>query len=215
LEKAKDWYSEKIIQTTLDNLKKNGFTTLYASTKEEATKKLLDLIPKEAKVGLGGSVTLREIGLVKALYERGSVLADHWRPGISKEESKQTRLNQLTSDVFLTSSNAITMDGKLLNIDGTGNRVGSMIFGPRRVIIVAGANKIVKDLDEALKRVRNVATPMNANRLKHKSPCALTGVCAEEQCETPERLCHIITILERRPSETDTTVLLVGERLGY
>ena len=215
MEKARDWHTEKTVQTVVLNLRKNGFTALYAPTKEEAVKKILDMIPKDAKVGLGGSVTLREIGLVKVLSERGNTLADHWRPGISKEEAKQARRSQLTSDIFLASTNAITMDGKLLNIDGSGNRVAAMIYGPPRVIVVAGVNKIVKDLDEAMKRVRNVATPMNANRLGSKPPCSLTGICTEDQCELPERLCHIITILERRPNETDTTVVLVGERLGY
>jgi len=212
---ARDWHIEKIVQVTLENLKKNGFTSTYVPSKEEAVKKVLDMIPKDAKVGLGGSVTLREIGLIKALNERGNTLADHWRPGISKEEARQARHNQLTSDVFLTSTNAVTADGKLLNIDGTGNRVAAMIFGPRKVIVVAGVNKIVKDLDEAMRRVRNVATPMNAKRLESKTPCYFTGVCAEDQCQLPERLCHIITILERRPNETETTVVLVGGRLGY
>ncbi len=215
MEKAREWHTEKTVQIIMANLKKNGFTSLYTPTKEEAVREILEMIPKDAKVGLGGSVTLREMGLVKALYERGNVLADHWRPGISKEESKQVRHNQLSSDIFLASTNAITMDGKLLNIDGSGNRVASMIYGPPKVIIVAGVNKIVKDLDEAMKRVRNVATPMNTNRLGSKTPCAQTGVCAEDQCELPGRICHIITILERKPSENETTVVLVGERLGY
>jgi len=90
-----------------------------------------------------------------------------------------------------------------------------MIFGPRKVIVVAGVNKIVKDVDEGLRRIRNVAAPMNAKRLGYKSPCGLTGACAEDRCEPPERLCHVITILERRPNETDMTVVLVSESLGY
>jgi L-lactate utilization protein LutB len=215
LAETRGWHIEKMVQVTLENLKKNGFASLYVPSKEEAVKKVLDLIPKNAKVGLGGSVTMREIGLVKALNERGNILADHWSPGISKEDARKARHNQLTSDIFLTSTNAVTMDGKLLNIDGTGNRVGAMIFGPRKVIIVAGVNKIVQDLDEAMKRVRNVATPMNAKRLESKTPCYFTGICVEDKCQLPERLCHIITILERRPNETDTTVMIVGERLGY
>ena len=102
-----------------------------------------------------------------------------------------------------------------MNADGTGNRVAAMIFGPKKVIIVAGVNKIVKDVDEGLKRIRNVASPMNAKRLGRKSPCGLTGICIEDQCETPERLCHIITILERKPNETEMDIVLVGETLGY
>jgi L-lactate utilization protein LutB len=212
---ARNWHTEKIVQATVENLKKNGFTALYVPTKGEAVKAILDMIPRNAKVGIGGSVTIREIGLDKALNERGNVLADHWRPGLSREQAKQARLEQLSSDVFLSSSNAVTTDGKLLNIDGSGNRVAAMIYGPPKVIIVAGINKVVKDLDGAMGRVRNIATPMNAKRLKVNSLCAQTGLCAEGECQLPERLCHIITILERRPNETDTTVVLVGEKLGY
>jgi L-lactate utilization protein LutB len=212
---ARDWYTGRMVKVTVDSLMKNGFTAFYVPSKEEALKKLLEIIPADAKVGVGGSVTIREIGLVKALEERGNPVADHWRSGLSKEELRGVRRSHLTSDVFLSSSNAVTMDGKLLNADGTGNRVAAMIFGPGKVIIVAGINKIVKNAEEGLTRIRNVASPMNANRLGYKSPCGLTGTCAEDQCEPPERLCHIITILERRPNETDTTVVLVGERLGY
>jgi len=212
---ARQWYTEKIVETTLKNLGRNGFVALSVPSRQEALKKVLEIVPIDAKVGVGGSVTIREIGLVEALVQRGNPVADHWRPGLSEEELKQIRRSQLTSDVFLSSSNAVTMDGKLLNADGTGNRVTSMIFGPRKVIIVAGVNKIVKDVDEGLRRIRNVAAPMNAKRLGCSSPCGLTGTCAEDQCERPERLCHIITILERRPNETDTSVVLVGETLGY
>ncbi len=208
-------YTEKIVQVTVGNLRKNGFAVFYVPSKQQALEKVLEMIPVAAKVGVGGSVTLREIGLVRALVDRGNPVADHWRSGLSREELKEARRAQLTSDVFLSSSNAVTMDGKLVNADGTGNRVTAMIFGPGKVIIVAGINKIVKDTDEGLRRIRNVASPMNAKRLGYKSPCGLTGTCAEDQCEPPERLCHIITILERKPDETDTTIVLVGERLGY
>jgi L-lactate utilization protein LutB len=211
----RNWHTDKIVQATVENLKKHGFTVLYVQTKEEAVKAIMDMIPRNAKVGIGGSVTIREIGLDKALNERGNVLADHWKPGLSRDQAKKARLEQLSSDVFLSSTNAVTTDGKLLNIDGTGNRVAAMIYGPPKVIIVAGINKVVKDLDEAMSRVRNIATSMNAKRLKVNSLCAQTGLCAEDECQLPERLCHIITILERRPNETDTTIVLVGEKLGY
>jgi L-lactate utilization protein LutB len=203
---ARHWYSEKVVEATLKNLNSSGFFASYVASKDEALRRVLGMIPADAKVGVGGSVTIREIGLVEALVQRGNSVADHWRSGLSEEQLKEVRRSQLTSDVFLSSSNAVTMDGKLLNADGTGNRVAAMIFGPRKVIIVAGVNKIVKDVDEGLRRIRNVAAPMNAKRLGYRSPCGLTGTCAEDRCERPERLCHIITILERRPNETDTSV---------
>jgi len=215
LVKARLWHSQKIVEIALNSLRKNGFTAYYVASKEEALKKTLEMIPSDAKIGIGGSVTIREIGLPKALRERGNLLADHWQPGLSKEEVIEVRRSQLTSDVFLSSSNAVTMDGKLLNADGTGNRVAAMIFGPPKVIIVTGINKIVKDAEEGLRRIRDVASPMNANRLGRNSPCGLEGTCVEDQCEPPERLCNIITILERRPDLTDITIILVGETLGY
>jgi hypothetical protein len=215
LSKARHWHSQKIVEVALENLRKNGFTAFYVPSKEEALKRTLEMIPCDTKVGIGGSVTIREIGLPKALKERGNPLADHWQPDLSKEEVNMVRRSQLTSDFFLSSSNAITMDGKLLNADGTGNRVAAMIFGPRKVIIVAGINKIVKDAEEGLRRIRDVASPMNANRLGLNSPCGREGTCVEEECEPPERLCNVVTILERRPDLTEITIMLVGETLGY
>jgi hypothetical protein len=215
MDKARLWYDDNIVQATLGNLKRNGFIACYAASREEASKMILGMVPVDARVGVGGSVTLREIGLLERLVGRGNPVIDHWRPGLSGAELKEMKRSQLYADVFLCSSNAVTMDGKLLNTDGTGNRVAAMIFGPRRVIVVAGVNKIVANVDEGLRRIRNVAAPMNAKRLGRKSPCGLTGVCAEDECEPPERLCHITTILERRPKETDFTVVLVGERVGY
>jgi len=212
---ARQWYGQKMCETTVDNLRKNGFDAFYVPTKEEAFKKALEMIPVTARIGLPGSITIREMGLAKALKERGNPVADHTEPNLTKEEVQKARISQLTSDVLLSSSNAVTMDGKLLNADGAGNRVAAMIFGPRKVIIVAGTNKIVKDAHEGLMRIRDVAAPMNSKRLGSKCPCGLTGTCDEDQCESPERQCNIITILERRPRLTDMTIILVGETLGY
>ena len=215
LSEAKKWFVETRCKLVIDSLQKNGFKAMYVASKGDALRELLDMIPAEATVGVGGSVTLREMGLIDALTKRGNSVADHWKPKLSREERNEVRRKQLSSDVFLSSSNAVTMDGKLVNIDGSGNRVASMIFGPRKVIVVAGVNKIVEDVIEGITRVRNIAAPMNARRLGMKSPCGVTGKCDEENCEIPERLCSIITILERRPSDTDFTVMLVGEELGY
>ena len=119
----------------------------------------------------------------------------------------------LTADVFVCSSNAITEDGKLYNVDGTGNRVAAMTFGPRKVVLACGINKIVKDVDEAERRVREWAAPMNARRLGLETPCAKTGLCSD--CSSPQRICNIRSLLVKRPLRTDFTVLLIGERLGF
>jgi L-lactate utilization protein LutB len=200
-----------MVQRTLTALQKNGFSVLFAPTKDEALQKVLSLIPSNANVGIGGSVTLREINLIEALNKRGNIVFEHW----SQPEEKISNImrKQLTSDVFVASSNAVTEDGKLVNIDKAGNRVAAMIFGPKRVILVIGINKIVKDIKEAIRRLRNVAAPMNAKRREDKTPCAITGICTD--CETPDRLCRVITIMEKKPSRTDITLILVGEELGF
>jgi L-lactate utilization protein LutB len=210
---VKNWYLEEKNKRTLASLEKNGFKTLYMATKREAADEVLKLIPKGVLVGVGGSMTVRELGLVEALIRRGNEVAQHWQAGLSEKGRMVARRRQLTSDVFLTSSNAITERGQLVNIDGAGNRVAAMIFGPKKVIVVAGANKIVKDLNEALERVRKVAAPMDARRLNLKTPCAVSGVCTD--CDAPDRICRVTTIMHRKPLKTDITVVLVGEELGY
>ena len=216
LAEAREWYTELRVNKTMSALRKNGFEALYVPTKEEAVSKILDLIPEKALVGLGGSVTLREMGLPDALRKRGNRVADHWEArarGASAEEELGTRRQHLNSDVFVTSSNAITETGELVNIDGGGQRVAAMIFGPRKVIVVAGINKIAEDADDGVKRARNVAAPINARRLNRKTPCAVSGRCVD--CDSAERVCNITTVIHRRPRDTNLTVILVGENLGY
>lgn len=211
MHEVKTWFAEQRIQRTFAALKKNGFQAFFVSTKDEALDKVLSLIPSNANVGIGGSVTLREIDLIKALTARRNMTLEHW---LQPEEDVATIMRkQLNSDVFVASSNAVTEDGKLINIDKAGNRVAAMIFGPKKVILVIGINKIVRDLEEGLGRARNVAAPMNARRRGDKTPCATTGMCTD--CEAPDRLCRVITIMEKNPSRTEITVILVGKELGF
>jgi len=213
---ARNWYEEWRINKTLESLKKGGFTTYFAKDRDGAVKRILKLVPQGSLIGLGGSVTLREMNLPKILEDRGNKVADHWEArekGASPEEILDIRRKHINSDVFITSSNAITEDGILVNIDGGGQRVAATIFGPKHVIIVVGINKIVRDLDEGIWRTKNVAAPINAKRLKKKTPCVETGKC--EECTSPERICNVTTIMHRKPSATDITVVMVGEKLGY
>lgn len=213
---ARGWHQQIILGNTLTVLRKNGFEAIYVPNIEDAVSKILDIVPSNALVGLGGSVTLREMGLPELLRGRGNQVADHQdarQKGASSEKIMNIRRLHLNSDVFITSTNAVTVTGHLINIDGGGQRVAAMIFGPKKVIVVAGINKIVRDDDEGLWRVRNIAAPMNAKRLNRKTPCAVTGVCSD--CESDERICNVTTIIHRRPSNTDTTIILVGEKLGY
>jgi L-lactate utilization protein LutB len=209
---SKQWHMETIIQRTLEALENNGFTVEYAANIVQATEVILNMIPTAALVGVGGSITVRELGLVQALHARGNPVAQHWGD-YSPDERMKIRRQQLTADVFLTSSNAITEKGQLVNVDGAGQRVAAMIFGPKKVIVVAGINKVVMDLNAAIDRINNVAAPINAKRLNRKTPCATTGICSD--CESTERICNIMTIIEKKPLLTDFTVVLVGEALGY
>ncbi len=216
LMEAREWHEKLSVENTLSALERNGFDVRFYPTAKEALAGVLELVPEGAKVGLGGSVTLREMGLVDALEARGVAVANHWkagREGASPEEVMEIRRAHLNSDVFITSTNAVTETGELVNIDGTGQRVAAMIFGPGRVVVVAGVNKITGDLEEGLWRASNVAAPMNARRLHPKTPCAETGECSD--CVAPGRICGITTIIHRRPSKTPFTVVLVGEKLGY
>jgi L-lactate utilization protein LutB len=213
MNEVRQWHTAKRVERTINALKENGFEAVYASTRTDALQEVLNRVPTDALVGVGGSITVRELGLIDALNHRGHQVAEHWSSDLAPDERMAIRRQQLTSDVFLTSSNAITESGHLVNVDGAGNRVAAMIFGPKKVIVVAGVNKIVKNLEEALDRVNNVAAPMNAKRLNRKTPCAVTGECTD--CRSPERICNITTIINRKPVRTDVTVLLVGEELGY
>lgn len=213
---ARDWYDRLIVDRTLEALRRNGFEAFYVPDREEAASWILELVPGDALVGLGGSVTLREMGIPEILKETGHRVADHWEArdrGALAGEILEVRRQQLNSDVFITSTNALTETGELVNIDGGGQRVAAMIFGPRKVVVVAGVNKIVRDLDEGLNRARNIAAPMNARRLDRKTPCAKTGACSD--CDSEERICNVTTIIHRRPRNTDITVIIVGEKLGY
>jgi L-lactate utilization protein LutB len=206
--------SSEIIQKTVECLEKNEMETIYFPTAREAREEVLKRIPLGATVGVGGSVTLRQMGLLEALEKRGHEVFNHWKEGLSKEDRQVVTRKQQRADFFVTSTNALTMDGKLVNVDATGNRVTSMIFGPGKVIVVTGVNKIVKNLNQAMARIKKDVAPQNCRRRKDPTPCAEDLVCHD--CDTPARLCRVTTIIERKPwGIKDFTVILVGEGLGY
>lgn len=209
--------SDNGLSRTKEALERNQFRVLVASSKKDAADKVLELIPLDAKVGVGGSMTIRELGLIEALTQRGNRVVHHWLPDIPVSDWLPFMTEAHNSDVFLCSSNAVTEDGKLVNIDSTGNRVASMIFGPKKVILVAGKNKIVKDVDEGLERLKRVAGPLNAKRHNlTELPCVATGLCTD--CNSPKRICRAITIMERAPNRvrrSNITVVLVAENLGF
>jgi hypothetical protein len=150
---------------------------------------------------------------VEHLNARGKTVFDHWQSHLSPQDTLAIRKSQLTCDCFFCSANAISLTGEIVNVDGAGNRTSAMAFGPCRVIIVAGMNKVADDLAGALQRVRQVAGPMRAKSLNMKTPCAETGICTD--CHSPQRICRITTILHRQPVLTPTSVVLINEALGF
>jgi len=207
------WHNETVGGAVVEALKKNGFEAEYCATGGDAAQRLLELIPEAASVGFGGSWTLKALGISEKLAARGNTILDHGAPGLTNEEKADIRRKQQICDVFLSGTNALTMDGKLVNMDGSGNRVAAMIFGPGKVIVVAGTNKIVKDTAAAEERIRMKAAPINNKRLGTPNPCSRTGVCMD--CQGPTRICNVLTIIGKRPLGTNFHVLIIGEELGF
>ncbi len=205
----------KTIKMVLDALKKKGFDPHFFETAEEAGRFIIEHIEPQETVGIGGSVTLRqELGIVEALRKRGNYVCDHYDAYEVPAQRLELQRKQMGTDVFLSSVNALTSEGVLVNLDGGGNRVAATCCGPKKVIIVAGTNKIVDSLDLAIQRTRHQAAVLNALRLKRKTPCVETGVCSD--CDSPERICAALLILLKKPNAIDRfTVVLINEEMGY
>jgi len=163
-------------------------------------------------VGIGGSVTIQSLGLRQNILEKGGTIIDH-SLGINKEDTFRLMREELTSDLYLCSTNAITLDGHLYNVDGAGNRIAAMTFGPHKVIIVVGINKIVIDEAAALQRIKLIAAPLNNKRLNLNNPCVVSGVCTE--CNSKSRICRAYSVIKRKPLRSDISIIIVGENLGY
>ena len=198
--------------TVIKNLERRNMEGYYFETVEEAVEKAMSMIKQEDTVGWGGSTTIDQTGIKKLLEEKNITVYDRDKETDPKEKVKMMK-KALTSDVFLTSANAITMDGELLNIDGNGNRVAAFCYGPDSVIVIAGMNKIVTDLDVALKKVRLDATVPNTFRTNSKTPCHFTGKCTE--CTMNDTLCGQILVTRFCKPQNKIKVILVGQSLGF
>jgi hypothetical protein len=196
-------------------LRARGFDGVFFPTAAEAVGHIVKLIPENSLVAFGGSMSVLQSGLLDELRSRPLRLLDRFRPGLSAEEQARMRAEAMHADYLIASSNAVTADGKLVNEDGVGNRVGGMILGPSKVVLLVGVNKIVLDVEEAIRRIKNVAAPANCLRLGHRTPCAETGFCDDARCVVPERICCQLTILEANRAPGRITVVLSGEPLGF
>lgn len=199
------------IVKTIAALEKNGFDAKYFETCDEALEELFSEISIKEGVGIGGSMTIVGMGIREKLKERGYAVFTHngeSDPLIKKEMLKKA----MTTEVYLTSSNAVTEDGKLINIDGTGNRLSSMLFGHERVIYICGKNKLAKDNSEAMVRIKTIACKKNAVRLNLNTPCRY-GECND--CSSKQRICNATLIMEKRMTTGRATVYIINEELGY
>ncbi len=209
LQKRNDLYGAHVAE----NLQKRGFAAEYCPDSEAALKRALELIPLDSSVGYGGSLTINDLGLKEALRTRGNSMFDR---DLAKnpQESTQIMHDALAADWFLMGSNAISEDGQLVNIDGNGNRVTALIYGPKNVLILCGINKVTKTLEDAYHRARNQAAPTNQTRFpSHNTPCTVTGGCAD--CNSPDCICNQIVITRRCNPQGRIRILLIGQALGF
>ena len=228
--RERGWLSETRAQVAIKNLRKNHINACYVPTRAEALSVIVSMVPDGSTVVRGDSITVDQIGVIPALIRRGQnrvvdpfEMDTRGRLKHKPEQAMNMYQKAFTADVFLAGSNAVTLDGKLVNTDGTGNRVAPMIFGPKKVILAAGVNKIVNDVEEARKRIRDICAPLDVKRyiLKHDQmeyadlPCAKTGICTD--CKHDLRFCCYTVIIEAVAitEHGRINVVIIGEELGY
>jgi len=205
-------YYKNLSNTVLKGFQKRFIEGYYCETAAEAKKLALSLVPTNSKVSFGGSVTLEESGVLAELRSREDITLYDRATATTPEENKQIMHDALSCDYYFMSSNAITTDGELVNIDGNGNRVAALIYGPENVIIIAGMNKIVKNVEGGISRTRNIASPQNCIRLNKNTPCAVNGVCGNCLADT---ICDQIVITRASRVPNRIKVILIGEELGF
>ncbi len=216
---------EKRVQTVIENLKKNNMDAMFVETKADALSALESLLPAGCTVGIGGSVTLEEIGALDLLRSGKYHFLDRYEPALTQEQIKDIYRRSLCSDVYVMSTNAITESGELYNVDGRSNRVAALLYGPDSVIIVAGINKIVPSIEEAIRRHKRIAAPANAARLSCSTPCVQTGECISVHgtasgslcagCAADSRICANYVVSAKQRERGRIKIILVGEPLGF
>ena len=203
---------DDILLAAAANLARRGFAVETIETAEEARAWLMEQIPDGASIGCGGSVTVRELGICEAKKAAGSPIYWHWMP--DGTDNRTIFLHALDADFYLSSVNALTVGGQIVNIDATGNRLGALAWGPKKVILIVGKNKLVEGgVPQAIARIKAEACPKNAVRLQRDTACAKLGRCNMAECANP--MCRVTEVLEMPPHGHEITVLLVNENMGY
>ena len=204
--------NEHLAQTIIKNLKRRHIEGCYCATAEEAVKKVSELIADGSSVTWGGTMTVRDLGIPQYLKDRGTLEVLDRDLAETPEDKHDIYLKAFSADVYLSSANAISEDGVIVNIDGNGNRVAAITWGPKKVIFVIGLNKVAQNVEAALARARSTASPINAARFDINTPCHTDGVC--HNCNSPECICNYVHFLRNSPQGRHV-VVLVGETLGY
>ena len=205
-------YYRKAASTVIKNLKKRNMDGIYFETAMEAVKKISSMLKEGSSVSWGGSMTLQEIGITNVL-KNGQFKVFDRGDAKTPQEAEDIYYKALGADYYFMSSNAITKDGVLVNIDGRGNRLAALIYGPKKIFVIAGMNKLVADEHAGLKRIRTIASPKNTQRLEKNTPCRKTGFC--EDCLSPDSICSHTVITRRSMVKDRICVILIGESLGY
>lgn len=214
MDAVQKWANERKIRDLMKVLEERDFDPVYAETAEDAKRIVMDMIPKGATIAVGGSVTLNETGILDEIRKPEYNFIDRYNAG-SFEAMLDKYREGYTADVFVSSTNAVTMGGQLVNIDCTGNRTSQIVFGPKKVIIVAGVNKIVDTVEDGIKRAKSIA-PMNARRITHKTPCAADDCIKCSDCRCQARICNVTSIVDGcHYFPKRITIVLVPENLGY
>lgn len=209
------------IKTTIENLEKNNIKTYFAESKKDVVPLIEKMVAKGSTVAVGGSVTLTETGVLDYLRSGKYTFYDRYEEGLSSDGIKEVFRQSFRVDAYFCSTNAITEEGELYNVDRTGNRLGAICYGPENVIIIAGVNKIVADIDEAVKRVKTISAPKNCIRLNCNTFCAQKGYCADvdggrgKGCDSKERICTHYLVTSKQLNPDRIKLILVNEELGY
>ena len=207
------WVNEVKINRTIEALRKNNMESFFINTQDELINKIKELVKENSKVTVGGSMSLFETKIINHLRSGRYEFLDRYKEGLKPEEIKQIYREAFFCDAYFTSTNAITEDGELYNVDGNGNRVAAMLYGPDKVIVVVGVNKIVKNINEAVERNKSMCAPANAKRLDTNTPCKIKGYCMD--CSSTDRICCEYTVIKRQRTANRIHVIFLNENLGY
>ncbi len=207
------WVNEQKIERTIKALEKNNMNGYLVQNKEQLLEKIQEIVQEGSLVSCGGSMTLFETGVIDFLKNGKYKFLDRYEEKLTPQDLKEIFRKTFSADAYFTSTNAITENGELYNVDGTGNRVAAMLYGPDKVIVITGVNKIVKNVEEAINRNKEISAPANAKRIGTNTPCKTTGYCMD--CYSPDRICCEYTLIKRQRIANRIHVIFINENFGY